>query len=109
MDRLFYSPKDIHSKPSTFSQTIWNKIDIVIPGARNANPESRDSGSGPSDHRGMTEHYDSKIEGKNFPLYRYAHQGAGQGRAEAAGAGNREPRQILLSGRRAEDFGRRIR
>src|SRR5260370_10510823 len=27
---------------------------MVIPGARSASPESRDSGSGPSDHPGMT-------------------------------------------------------
>ena len=40
--------------------------------------------------------------------YRRPHQGPGQGRAQAADARDRAPRQGLLPGRRAEDFGRRI-
>src|SRR5216684_2933279 len=91
---------------------IAGYISTSFRGARSANPESRDSGSGPSDHPGMTSqnfHHDSKIKENSFSRRRNPHQGPGQGRAEAAGAGDRASRQALLSGRRAEDFRRRLR
>jgi hypothetical protein len=44
------------------TDSIFKQPATVIPGHRAAmNPESRDSGSGPSDHPGMTSGYDSAI------------------------------------------------
>src|SRR5438270_7322488 len=64
--------------------------DVDVVGHDSGGSQSRDSGSGPSDHPGMTNNYnlhDGKSSKENSsPGRRRAHQGAGQGRAQAAGA-----------------------
>ena len=49
------------------------------------------------------------MKAKHFPRHRHAHQGQSQGGADAAGARDRAARQGVLPGRRAENFGRRLR